>query len=133
MNSVIVDDKDPSIVYSGVWDTGGTAEEFHGTTTWSPQQGSFATFTFYGTEITIFGSIGATTAPTASMNFVVDGGTPGTYIAGSVTSTAHHQPLWVSPSLNEGPHTLVITQGEAMPSIHGPIFLDYIIYNTTSS
>ncbi|KAJ6512723.1 hypothetical protein C8R45DRAFT_961159 [Mycena sanguinolenta] len=68
------------------------------------------------------------------MNFVVDGGPSGTYIAGSVTNTIRHIPLWVSPSLNEGPHTLVITQGEAMaaPTL-GPIFLAYIVYNTTSS
>ncbi|KAJ6512722.1 hypothetical protein C8R45DRAFT_325764 [Mycena sanguinolenta] len=134
MNAVIVDDKDPSIVYNGIWETGGTAVEFHGTTTWSPQQGSIATFTFNGSEVTVFGSIRATFAPTASMNFVVDGGPSGTYIAGSVTNTIRHIPLWVSPSLNEGPHTLVITQGEAMaaPTL-GPIFLDYIVYNTTSS
>ncbi|KAF7374394.1 hypothetical protein MSAN_00323400 [Mycena sanguinolenta] len=134
MNVVIVDDKDSSIAYSGTWETGGTAVEYHGTTTWSPLQGSIATFAFNGSQVTVFGSIRATFAPTASMNFVVDGGPSGTYIAGSVTNTIHHIPLWVSPSLNEGPHTLVITQGEAMaaPTL-GPIFLDYIIYNTTSS
>ncbi|KAF8179577.1 hypothetical protein K438DRAFT_1768937 [Mycena galopus ATCC 62051] len=150
MNSVIIDDKNPLILYSAGWETGGTSVEFSGTTSWTPSQESTATFTFVGkfrpvnhdillltlctgSAITIFGSIRATFAPQATMNFAVDNEFSGAYTAGSVITTIHHQPFWTSPALSEGVHTLVITQGEAMgPSTLGPIFLDYLIYNTLS-
>jgi hypothetical protein len=50
-----------------------------------------------------------------------------------MTADIHHEPLWTSPSssLNNDSHTLVIKQTAAASG--GVIFLDYIIYSTTST
>jgi hypothetical protein len=47
-----------------------------------------------------------------------------------MTSDLHHEPFWGSPPLGDGEHTLVITQTQAMAA--SVIYLDYIMWNTTS-
>lgn len=68
------------------------------------------------------------------MSFTIDNSLSitGTYTPpDNVTSVVHHTPFWVSPTLNNSQHTLVITQTTAQPA--GNIFLDYLMYNTTST
>jgi hypothetical protein len=48
VNTVIVDERDSSIQYSNGWNDNGQFLEFDGTTRWSSNQGSTATFTFGG-------------------------------------------------------------------------------------
>jgi hypothetical protein len=65
------------------------------------------------------------------LSFEVDGSVAETYTASVLDALIYHVPLWASPTLDEGEHTLVITQTTAVGS-QGAIFLDYLIYNTTS-
>ncbi|KAJ7199982.1 hypothetical protein GGX14DRAFT_467175 [Mycena pura] len=131
-NTAIVDERDSRIQYTGTWNSAGSFIEFAETTKSSPVQGSTATFTFVGSSITVYGSVAANPAP-ASLGFVIDGSTTGSYSPPSSTGSAlYHEALWTSPTMTEGSHTLVITQTAAQPS-HGPIYLDYIMYQTTSS
>ncbi|KAK7000361.1 hypothetical protein R3P38DRAFT_2561495 [Favolaschia claudopus] len=132
MNTAIIDDRDALIRYDGNWSETGGADEFNSTMTWSAVQGASASFIFVGTSVTVFGTVAASDSPQASMTFLVDGIIGGTFTPPSnTTSTIHHEALWVSPALNDGSHTLVITQTAAQTQ--GEIFLDYIMYDTTSS
>jgi len=136
-NLAIVDDGDrASIIYgNGVWSTGGEPEEFDGTTMFTVTQGATATFHFVGTSITIYVTISAKNrTPRASWTFVFDGSIAGTHLSPfNLTADIHRKPVWTSPSSSatDAPHTLVITQTVA-PS-DGVIYLDYLIYTTTST
>ncbi|KAF7342219.1 hypothetical protein MVEN_01809800 [Mycena venus] len=131
-NAAIVDDRDPLIQYAGTWNGAGSSSEFYSTTTWSPKQGSTASLSFVGTSVTVYGSVGPSKPPGSSLAFAVDDSVTGTYTAPSGMTTAiHHEALWTSPTLSSGSHTLIITQTTAQTS--GVIFLDYIMYNTTST
>ncbi|KAJ7441116.1 hypothetical protein FB451DRAFT_1299070 [Mycena latifolia] len=132
MNVAIVDDRDADIQYASTWNDAGSAVEFNGTTKWSPLQGSTASFTFVGTSIIVYGTVGAN-SPETSLSFAVDGSIRGSYISPTgLPSAIHHAPLWTSPMITNGSHTLVITQQTAVQT-GGVIFLDYIQYNTTST
>jgi hypothetical protein len=85
-----------------------------------------------GSSVTVFGTVAAKNPPQASLSFVVDNSITGTYTApDDLPSDIHHEALWTSPTMNEGSHTIVITQIAAQTA--GVIFLDYIMYNTSSS
>ncbi|KAJ7206328.1 hypothetical protein GGX14DRAFT_457583 [Mycena pura] len=131
-NVAIVDERDPLVHYAGSWQDGGVGEEFNGTTRFTTTQGSTASFTFVGTSVAVFGTVAAIDPPQASMEFVIDDTIQGTYTPPSnMTADVHHATLYTSPTLSNGTHTLVITQTAAQAA--GVIFLDYIMYNTTST
>ncbi|KAF7341843.1 hypothetical protein MSAN_02039800 [Mycena sanguinolenta] len=132
-NTAIVDDRDPLIQYAGAWSQSGVSEEFDSTTSFSVATGASATFSFVGTSVTVYGSIGPHNATQATWSFAVDGAAAGTYTPpANMTSPIHHQALWTTPasSLANGTHSLVITQ-TGTDSV-GVIFLDYIMWTTTS-
>lgn len=80
----------------------------------------------------VYGSVAAINPPKASMSFVVDNSISGSYTpSGDMSADVHHQALWASPTMSNGSHTLVITQTAAQPS--GVIYLDYFLYNTSST
>ncbi|KAJ7879654.1 hypothetical protein B0H13DRAFT_2667882 [Mycena leptocephala] len=117
MNVAIIDERE--LDYAGTWIDSGTPGEFQGTTRWSNTQGSTASFSFNGTSVAVFGSVSAVQSP------------QGAYAPPSgMTSDIHHEPFWASPPLGDGEHTLVITQTQAMAA--SVIYLDYIMWNTTS-
>ncbi|KAF7364582.1 hypothetical protein MVEN_00327200 [Mycena venus] len=132
--TAIVDDQDPLIKYSGTWTRGGASQEFDSTTMSSTTAGSTASFTFVGTSITVYGTVAAKNLkPQATWSFVVDGSITGTYTPpNNMTSDIHHEALWTSPagSITNGTHELVITQSAAASD--DVLFLDYILYTTTS-
>ncbi|KAJ6506820.1 hypothetical protein C8R45DRAFT_922984 [Mycena sanguinolenta] len=132
--TAIVDDRDPLIQYAGAWSQAGSSEEFDSTTTFSTTTGSTATFPFVGTSVTVYGTVGAhNVTPQASWSFAVDGTVTGTYNPpANMTSDIHHQALWTTPasSLANGSHNLVITQATAASV--GVLYLDYIMWTTTS-
>ncbi|KAJ7236891.1 hypothetical protein B0H12DRAFT_1057539 [Mycena haematopus] len=133
-NTAILDDRDPLIQYAGTWSGVGSYVEFYGTTTFSPEPGSTASLSFVGTSVTVYGTVGVENGSQASMGFVVDGSITGIYVPPvNSTATMHHELLWESPTLSNGTHTLVITQVAAPASTSGVIFLDYIMYDTTST
>jgi len=131
-NAAIVDDRDPLIQYAGTWNGAGSSAEFYSTTTWSPRQGSTASLSFVGTSVAVYGSVAAKNPSDSSLTFVVDGSITGTYTPPSnMSADIHHEALWTSPAMSSGTHTLVITQTTAQTD--GVIFLDYIMYDTTST
>ncbi|KAJ7482968.1 hypothetical protein B0H11DRAFT_2021626 [Mycena galericulata] len=133
-NVAIVDDRHSSITYAGPWTGAGTFEEFNTTTTFSTTQGVTASFTFVGTSITVYATVAAINPPQASLNFAIDNNSTltGSYTPPTnMSADIHHTALWESPTLSNGTHTLVITQPAAQAA--GVIFLDYFMYNTTST
>ncbi|KAJ7756369.1 hypothetical protein B0H14DRAFT_3512197 [Mycena olivaceomarginata] len=93
-HTAIVDDRDPLIQYGGSWVPGGVPVEFDSTTMTTVDAGSTATFSFIGTSVTVY----------ATGRFE-DFGDPAHLVILLWTSSA-------SP-LQNGPHTLVITQSQA--------------------
>ncbi|KAJ7704863.1 hypothetical protein B0H17DRAFT_695884 [Mycena rosella] len=128
--SVIVDDHDPQVQYKGQWGHTGSSTEYLGTTRAAGTQGSTATFKFEGTSVGVFGTVGSGNG--GSMAFSVDGSPSSSYSAPPLQSALYHQPLWVSGDLPDGEHTLSITQNSAGKD-KNEIFLDYFMYNTTST
>ncbi|KAJ7439085.1 hypothetical protein FB451DRAFT_157305 [Mycena latifolia] len=125
----IVDERD--LDFAGTWTDGGTPEEFQNTTRWSAVQGSTASFSFVGTSVTVFGTIVDIHPPQATLTFLIDNSITGMYTPpDDLPENTHHQTLWSSPQLEDGAHRLVITQTAAQSV--GIVFLDYIMWNTTS-
>ncbi|KAF7359833.1 hypothetical protein MVEN_00708700 [Mycena venus] len=130
-NVAIVDNRDPLVHYAGIWFPGGTPSEYSLSTTASTTVGSTASFTFEGTSIGVYATVAAINPPQSSLSFLVDNSISGTYTPpGNLESDVHHQELWTSPTLSDGTHTLVITQTTAQNAV---IYLDYFLYNTTST
>ncbi|KAF8215360.1 hypothetical protein K438DRAFT_1562073 [Mycena galopus ATCC 62051] len=133
-NSAIVDDRDPLIKYTGTWGQAGSSEEYSETTTFSVVPGSTATFPFTGSSVTVYGTIAANNFSTqATWSFAVDSSVTGTYTPpANMTSDIHHQALWTTPasSIANGTHSLLITQTAS--SSTQVLYLDYIIFTTTS-
>ncbi|KAJ6585657.1 hypothetical protein B0H19DRAFT_924775 [Mycena capillaripes] len=134
-NTVIIDDRDPLVSYTGAWSQGGASLEFDQTTSFSVSAGSTAMITFVGTSVTVYGTVAAKNlSPQASWSFAVDNSIAGTYTPpNNMTSDIHHEALWTSPSpaLSNSSHTLVINQTSAASA--GVIYLDYIISSASSS
>ncbi|KAF7357274.1 hypothetical protein MSAN_01322800 [Mycena sanguinolenta] len=132
-NTAILDDRDPLIQYAGTWSGGGSYLEFSGTTSFALESGSTASLSFVGTSVSVYATVGVEGASQASIEFVVDDSITGKYVAPNLTATIHHELLWGSPTLSNGTHTLVITQGVTPASTSGVICIDYIMYDTTST
>ncbi|KAJ7923772.1 hypothetical protein B0H13DRAFT_1979274, partial [Mycena leptocephala] len=125
-NVAIVDASDVALIhYVGTWNDAEDSSEFNNTTKWSAMEGPTVSFIFVGTSISIYGTVGARNPSQASLTFVVDNSITGTYAPPSgITTDAHRETLWASPSMSNGSHTLVITQTETQPD--GEIYLDYL-------
>ncbi|KAJ7174078.1 hypothetical protein C8R43DRAFT_873753 [Mycena crocata] len=131
--SVIVDDHDPAIQYnpSGGWLSLGAPTEFMSTTRLATRAGATASFTFVGTSITVYGTVGPG-GNASTIAFSVDASAPLTYSAPTVDSGAlYHQAFFTSPILPEASHTLLITRDSSTK--HNILFLDYILYTPVSS
>ncbi|KAJ6511173.1 hypothetical protein C8R45DRAFT_859041 [Mycena sanguinolenta] len=141
--SVLVDDSDPLVQYQppGGWSTSGEAPEFEATAHASATPGDTATLVFEGISIGVYGSV-APSSGHSSLNFSIDGMDMGSYTAPPVLNAVHNRLFWTSPVLNETQHTLVITvnhmhvvsnKNQMHPSQSPILYLDYFIYNTTST
>ncbi|KAK7028510.1 hypothetical protein R3P38DRAFT_2936869 [Favolaschia claudopus] len=138
--SVIVDDRDASVKYPASWRTHdskgnplGKPVEYKGSSSLPGLDGDSAEFTFNGYSIAVYGTMGSGTK-SSSMNFNVDnaGSSRATFSASNADSdsTTHHQLFYSSPVLlEEGVHTLSINSSQS----GGRLFLDYILYNTSST
>ncbi|KAJ7728578.1 hypothetical protein DFH07DRAFT_757210 [Mycena maculata] len=126
--SVIVDDQDVLLQYNapGGWIPGGTSFEYMGTTTSSKTLGDSVIFTFEGSSISVYATVGPSGG--SSMGFGIDQSVISLYSAPAVTSAMYHQVLWTSAFLPEGSHTLEMIQNSSYPN--NTIFLDYLLYNT---
>ncbi|KAJ7185356.1 hypothetical protein C8R46DRAFT_1060229 [Mycena filopes] len=127
----IVDNLDSLLHYAGGWVKGGIPSEFNDTTIWTGSQGATISFNFVGSSIAVYATVAAVNPPNASMSFAVDNSITGTYTPEGVTTGTPHSLLWQSPAMDDASHTLIITQTAAQSG--GVIFVDYLLYNTTST
>ncbi|KAF7316072.1 hypothetical protein MIND_00125200 [Mycena indigotica] len=129
--NIIVDDQDPSIIYKPAWSTTGSdgnprgdPQEFNRTTSHGVRSGSTASFTFTGTQITIFGTLFG--SDTAFLQFTINGTQqPAAYPESA--DPPFHRAVWDSGPLPHGQHALVME--DTTPATSN-FFFDYMIYKT---
>ena len=139
---VVVDDTSRDITYQGRWFRGGVSDEFLSTTHGTWQSGSTAKFSFrgehsiteerkriiltnvIGSAVTVYGTVitGCRSA------YALDDSSPVTFTAPNQTSIQnnHQFPFYSSPTLQDGVHTLTITQ--LTNNSNQVLWLDYIVY-----
>ncbi|KAJ7485847.1 hypothetical protein FB451DRAFT_1432832 [Mycena latifolia] len=129
--SVIVDDRDDQVKYNGDWGREGSSNEYLSTTSGASTQGHTVSFTFVGTSVGVFGTVGPGSG--ATMDFNIDQASFGSYTAPSVLPALglSHQPFWASGPLADGSHTLSIALNST-ESETATLFLDYFLYESTS-
>ncbi|RDB27913.1 hypothetical protein Hypma_002238 [Hypsizygus marmoreus] len=132
---VTLDDTDPQIHYTGLWESAGRFEEYNSTTHGTRTAGSQATLVFKGSSVSVYGTIGRENdngspafAPVTS--YSVDGSDvvtfTGTPVGGGIV---FGQPFYHSGKLNESQeHTLVITN--TLPG-KNRFWFDYIQIETS--
>ncbi|KAF7316068.1 hypothetical protein MIND_00124800 [Mycena indigotica] len=133
---IIVDDRDPSITYTPVWNTQGNdglprsrQQEFEGTTS-QPIQSSTnsASFAFTGTRITVFAAVAG--LPQGDLEIGIDGRLQRILLPNvSDSSPVFHNPAFDSGPLADGQYTLVMQDVTTGPSV---FFFDYMIYETNA-
>jgi len=102
---VKIDDRDPRLVYTGTWSEAGTSADYDNTTSISQTAGSTVTFTFNGTFIAVYGTIG----PTASSStYQLDDDSVSTASFPPPASPLYDEPFWSSAELSPGIHTLTV-------------------------
>ncbi|KAJ7061304.1 hypothetical protein C8F01DRAFT_1369492 [Mycena amicta] len=128
--NVVVDDRDPAVQYTPAWETAdiGLPIEFGSTTSRALKNGDTARFSFTGTSVAVYGTIGPQTGVGSSMSFSIDGGSSTSFSAPTGPSTTYHQRFFESSFLPDAAHTLQITSTSAAPS---QLFLDYFLVQTT--
>ncbi|KAF9472257.1 hypothetical protein BDN70DRAFT_938312 [Pholiota conissans] len=115
MSTVILDDRDSSIVYHGdTWvPSGNPAAEYLGTSMGTaPAFGTSATVAFTGTGITVFGTLN----PGIQISmFSVDGAPPTTFTSTDASSIRYAQAFYTANpgTFSPGVHTLVMTPLQA--------------------
>ncbi|KAF9450538.1 hypothetical protein P691DRAFT_622465, partial [Macrolepiota fuliginosa MF-IS2] len=110
------DDRDPSIVYFSSapglndWSAIGTAGEFMNSTSYSAAVGSGVNVTFFGSLITVFGTVSATSAGVADpvTQYILDSDAPVNYHAQPTNDTQYNVQFYQSSPLNSSSHTLQI-------------------------
>ncbi|PBL02052.1 hypothetical protein ARMGADRAFT_1158652 [Armillaria gallica] len=129
-----IDDIDPMITYEppSAWRPGNKIadpEAFNysndGTFTVCQQNGATATFKFNGTGITIYG---AKRSNHGTYSATLDGVT--NRFDGHSQSSIYNQPLFIAPSLQNGPHTLILTNTQT-DSDRNYLDVDYITWNVS--
>ncbi|EPQ55009.1 hypothetical protein GLOTRDRAFT_93590 [Gloeophyllum trabeum ATCC 11539] len=125
MDQITLDDRDPHITYFGNWTYGGTGQEYWGTTSGANATNMSMMFTFNGTWIGVYGSIGFMGV---TADFVLDNGEAEQYLHTPAPSGLFRQAYFESTPLAFGEHTIQMTN-----MANGPTsYLDYIVYNTTA-
>jgi hypothetical protein len=160
MSLFIVDDSDSSVQYNtpGGWRETGKAPQFNGTSHASGTRGDTATLVFEGapcaqsfwhyfieawnlkpgTLISVYGTV-APSSGQSRLNFSIDGTNVGFYQAPAGPAAVNNQLFWTSPKFEEASHKLVITVdqdtslSQQVNPLNSTFFLDYFIYQTTST
>jgi hypothetical protein len=132
--TVIVDDTDPSISYTGNWQLLGaisdTDHEFNNTIHRGDANDQSLSYSFYGTSITVYGPLDSPASKgLAGVTFQVDNTSPSNInstgtLTGNLGSLTSHVVLYTSPNLVDNadgsPHKLTISVTSA--SSNGPYF-----------
>ncbi|MFX3635372.1 MAG: glycoside hydrolase N-terminal domain-containing protein [Candidatus Pristimantibacillus sp.] len=110
---VKVDDRDPSVIYSGTWSNYQDAGNYNGTEKYSSTAGDSATFSFTGTSIKL---ISMKQANMGYIDVYVDGILDQADIDGYAPSTNKQQILYSKDGLVSGPHIIkVVVKGTKNP------------------
>ncbi|KAJ7923484.1 hypothetical protein B0H13DRAFT_2402354 [Mycena leptocephala] len=100
--SKIVDDRDPTISYTGTWLTGGTLSENDNTVTFTWTAGSSFSLPFSGTNIAVYGTFDAMSAGVQT-SYAIDGGDAAPFTFAAPQNNAHYKELfWQSNTLPSG-------------------------------
>ncbi|KAF7313937.1 hypothetical protein HMN09_00552000 [Mycena chlorophos] len=129
----ILDDQDPSVVYTGSWKVGGTSHEYEDTVTSSTTVGDFYVLTFNGTSVSVYGTLDSTSGGVET-NYQIDGGTATTVTTTATKADAYQQLFFASQPLALGVHELKVTMAKvnvAAGADEGTIWFDY--FNVTQN
>ncbi|KAJ7699220.1 hypothetical protein B0H17DRAFT_1328265 [Mycena rosella] len=132
LSSSVIDDRDPTVSYTGTWVVGGTSHEHDGTVSSSLNVGDSFSVPFTGTTIAVYGTFDASSAGVKT-SYAIDGGSPITVTSSSSGADSFQQLFWQSDAVTSGSHKLVVT----MLSVNnvgdgeGTIWFDY--FNVTSA
>ncbi|PFH49426.1 hypothetical protein AMATHDRAFT_4940 [Amanita thiersii Skay4041] len=130
---VKVEDDDPKVQYTGNWTTGGTLFDSNRTIHSTSSIGSEVTFSFFGSSITVFGRLPNTTVSAGypAAVFIIDDENPATLIAIPPVQekTVYQVPIFQSPTLPPGQHTLKIQSQENVTDLS----LDFFLYTQPSN
>ncbi|PVF96529.1 hypothetical protein CPB86DRAFT_708897, partial [Serendipita vermifera] len=141
VRKLIVDDVDPSMIYSGSWTTGTTASEstneYNSTYHRSGTIGDLVMFTFQGTGIDAYATLDRpATIGAPGPLFTIDNGTPvrfnqtGDVVPQEPTDVTSHHVVMRFGNLSQGEHTLNITCDQVSTS--GPFFyFDFVVVTTS--
>ncbi|PFH46476.1 hypothetical protein AMATHDRAFT_7767 [Amanita thiersii Skay4041] len=115
MNNFYIDDSDRNIVYTGVdWGAasgGGPGLEYNSTAHGTSHSGSRFAYTFRGTSISAFGTLGSISSGPVSPNgtFSIDNGETITFQTHPVNSNLYRQMYFQTEDMLDDVHTLVVT------------------------
>lgn len=133
-NTVIIDDQDSRVKYTGLWSLSGSTEDYSQTTYAPRAEGAQLSFTFSGTSIAVVGRYDA--GGTCNATFSLDGQTSFNFTSPLLNTSRHQQILWTSPQLSEGQHTLTYTNADCKSNATNDtvpyVWVDYLLYNTSS-
>ncbi|KAI0340849.1 hypothetical protein BDW22DRAFT_355577 [Trametopsis cervina] len=129
-SALIVDDQDPRVQYSSGWENvASSSAEYDSTKSGATSAGQTASFTFTGTGVEVYGSLGSIDVYGRPVTtYSVDGGRSSTYQAPVLDPglVELHVMFYRSPPLSPGQHTLVITNTNGTKPTE--YWLDYIVY-----
>ncbi|PVF96528.1 hypothetical protein CPB86DRAFT_860151 [Serendipita vermifera] len=129
---VIVDDKDPSISYTGDWrQSPQNTTDYERSMMYTPAgiNDLSASFTFTGTEVTVFGAMPGIYPYTLNVGFTIDGVEQSARnIDTANIDVMRHSRFLLTTGLEAKEHTLVITQR----STDVMFYLDYITYKAST-
>ncbi|KAF7368508.1 Amidohydro-rel domain-containing protein [Mycena venus] len=126
----IIDDRDPTITYTGTWNLGGATNEHNGTVSSSINVGNHFSVPFTGTEIGVYGTFDSSSAGVET-SYEIDGG-PTTTVGLSFGRDISQRLFWQSDALGAGSHTLVVTMVAVNSNFsagEGTVWFDY--FNVT--
>ncbi|OCH93938.1 hypothetical protein OBBRIDRAFT_239652 [Obba rivulosa] len=136
--SIVVDDDNPSVVYSPGWALlPETASPVYNKTLHAANTtGQWASFTFSGVRVDVYGASTLEGFQYDLSTYAIDGQVVGKYqpptTLNSTTGLATSLLFFNSPTLAPGTHILNITVETAQASA-GPFLLDYIVYTPGTS
>lgn len=137
----IVDDTDPDIHYSGSWETGlsvdANSNEYKSTFHSSQADGNWLDYTFFGTEISVYGTLNASGINNPpNVSFSIDDGSPQAFnstgsvrVFDSALISSHVLLYRASDLTKNAPHTLTIKTG----TLTSPAALFYFDFFTVST
>jgi len=132
-STIIVDEADSQVQYSGGWTTGGVYPEYDSTTHLTAGVGEYAMFNFTGIWVSVYGTLGGTgltviDAGIPQSQYVIDGGEPTSFTAPNVSQTLYHYQYFSSGLLSDGEHSLVVTYMGGSQGGNSTLWLDFFEY-----